>query len=81
MTYLFFAFSSKQILELHTYLVQVRIVLEGVDKFSNLTGSVFYQDGESLKDLALELVENVSQFIMLMWSHSVFLFSKPLIMQ
>ncbi|XP_073159229.1 ribonuclease TUDOR 1 [Henckelia pumila] len=36
----------------------VRVVLEGVDKFSNLTGSVFYPDGESAKDLALELVEN-----------------------
>jgi staphylococcal nuclease domain-containing protein 1 len=39
--------------------VQVRIVLEGVDKFSNLIGSVYYPDGESAKDLALELVENV----------------------
>ncbi|XP_051119159.1 ribonuclease TUDOR 2-like [Andrographis paniculata] len=36
----------------------VRIVLEGVDKFSNLTGSVYYPDGDSAKDLALELVEN-----------------------
>ncbi|XP_057422094.1 ribonuclease TUDOR 1-like [Lotus japonicus] len=36
----------------------VRIVLEGVDKFSNLIGSVYYPDGESAKDLALELVEN-----------------------
>lgn len=39
--------------------LQVRIVLEGVDKFSNLIGSVYYPDGESAKDLALELVENV----------------------
>ncbi|XP_075490164.1 ribonuclease TUDOR 1-like isoform X1 [Primulina tabacum] len=36
----------------------VRVVLEGVDKFSNLTGSVYYPGGESAKDLALELVEN-----------------------
>ncbi|CAK9163201.1 unnamed protein product [Ilex paraguariensis] len=36
----------------------VRIVLEGVDKFSNLIGSVYYPDGESAKDLALELVKN-----------------------
>ncbi|ESW31933.1 hypothetical protein PHAVU_002G280100 [Phaseolus vulgaris] len=36
----------------------VRIVLEGVDKFSNLIGSVYYPDGDSAKDLALELVEN-----------------------
>ncbi|KAF6144490.1 hypothetical protein GIB67_009589 [Kingdonia uniflora] len=38
--------------------VQVRIVLEGVDKFSNLIGSVYYPDGDSAKDLALDLVEN-----------------------
>ncbi|OIT07317.1 PREDICTED: ribonuclease TUDOR 1-like [Nicotiana attenuata] len=36
----------------------VRIVLEGVDKYSNLIGSVYYPDGESAKDLGLELVEN-----------------------
>lgn len=38
---------------------QVRIVLESYDK-NNLIGSVFYPDGETAKDLALELVENVS---------------------
>lgn len=43
------------------WISQVRIVLEGVDKFSNLIGSVYYSDGETAKDLALELVENVSQ--------------------
>ncbi|GAB4848598.1 Translin-1 [Ancistrocladus abbreviatus] len=39
---------------------EVRIVLEGVDKFSNLIGSVYYPDGDSptAKDLALELVVN-----------------------
>lgn len=42
---------------------QVRIVLEGVDKFSNLIGSVYYSDGETAKDLALELIENVSHFV------------------
>lgn len=42
--------------------MQVRIVLEGVDKFSNLIGSVYYPEGDSAKDLALELVENVSFF-------------------
>ncbi|KAB2000257.1 hypothetical protein ES319_D12G219700v1 [Gossypium barbadense] len=36
----------------------VRIVLEGVDKFSNLIGSVYYPEGETAKDLALELMEN-----------------------
>ncbi|KAI5426570.1 hypothetical protein KIW84_032128 [Lathyrus oleraceus] len=35
-----------------------RIILEGVDKSSNLIGSVYYPGGESAKDLALELVEN-----------------------
>ena len=38
---------------------QVRIVLEGVDKFNNLIGSVYYPDGDTAKDLAVELVENV----------------------
>lgn len=38
------------------------MVLEGVDKFGNLIGSVYYSDGESAKDLALELVETVSHF-------------------
>ncbi|GMH25648.1 hypothetical protein Nepgr_027491 [Nepenthes gracilis] len=36
----------------------VRIILEGVDKFSNLIGSVYYPDGDSAKDLAVELVVN-----------------------
>ncbi|XP_059291594.1 ribonuclease TUDOR 1 [Lycium ferocissimum] len=36
----------------------VRIVLEGVDKYSNLIGSAYYPDGESAKDLGLELIEN-----------------------
>lgn len=38
---------------------QVRIVLEGVDKFNNLIASVYYPDGDTAKDLALELVQNV----------------------
>ncbi|ONK78188.1 uncharacterized protein A4U43_C02F15460 [Asparagus officinalis] len=37
---------------------EVRIVLEGVDKFSNLIGSLIYADGDTPKDLALELVQN-----------------------
>ncbi|CAL9094210.1 unnamed protein product [Musa textilis] len=36
----------------------VRIVLEGVDKYSNLIGSVYYPDGDIAKDLALELLQN-----------------------
>lgn len=34
-------------------------MLEGVDKYSNLIGSVYYPDGDIAKDLALELVQNV----------------------
>jgi hypothetical protein len=41
----------------------VRIVLEGVDKNNNLIGSVYYPDGDSANDLALDLVKNVSTFI------------------
>lgn len=41
------------------WILQVQIILEGVDKFSNLIGSVYYPDGDSAKDLPLELVENV----------------------
>ncbi|GER45585.1 nuclease domain-containing protein [Striga asiatica] len=49
---------AKHFTEIRVLHRDVRIVLEGVDKFSNLTGSVYYPDGESAKDLALELVEN-----------------------
>lgn len=47
--------------------LQVRIVLEGVDKFSNLIGSVYYSDGESAKDLAMELIENVCHVLSFEW--------------
>ena len=40
--------------------MQVRIVLEGADKFNNLIGSVHYPDGDTLLDLSLELAKNVS---------------------
>ncbi|PWA56689.1 nuclease [Artemisia annua] len=40
---------------------KVCIVLEGVDKYSNLIGSVYYSDGETAKDLAMELIENVKE--------------------
>lgn len=36
----------------------VRVVVEGTDSYSNIIGSVYYPDGETAKDLALELVEN-----------------------
>ncbi|KAH6794802.1 TUDOR-SN protein 1 [Perilla frutescens var. hirtella] len=49
---------AKHFTEIRVLHRDVRIVLEGVDKYSNLTGSVYYPDGESAKDLALELVEN-----------------------
>ncbi|PIN03159.1 Transcriptional coactivator p100 [Handroanthus impetiginosus] len=49
---------AKHFTEIRVLHRDVRIVLEGVDKFSNLTGSVYYPDGESPKDLALDLVEN-----------------------
>ncbi|EEF51666.1 ebna2 binding protein P100, putative [Ricinus communis] len=53
-----FAVDAKYFTEQRVLNRDVRIVLEGVDKFSNLIGSVYYSDGESAKDLALELVEN-----------------------
>ncbi|KAJ0111997.1 hypothetical protein Patl1_01347 [Pistacia atlantica] len=54
-----YAVDAKHFTELRVLNREVRIVLEGVDKFSNLIGSVYYPDGETAKDLALELVENV----------------------
>jgi hypothetical protein len=42
------------------WLVQVRVVLEGADKFNNLIGSVHFEDVDSLLDLSLELVKHVS---------------------
>lgn len=53
-----FGLEAKHFTEFRVLNREVRIVLEGVDKFSNLIGSVYYPDGESAKDLALELVEN-----------------------
>ncbi|KAK6928617.1 Tudor domain [Dillenia turbinata] len=53
-----FGREAKHFTEMRVLNRDVRIVLEGVDKFSNLIGSVFYPDGDSARDLALELVEN-----------------------
>ncbi|KAG8638569.1 ribonuclease TUDOR 1 [Manihot esculenta] len=53
-----FGIDAKYFTEQRVLNRDVRIVLEGVDKFSNLIGSVYYPDGESAKDLALDLVEN-----------------------
>ncbi|KAL8230450.1 hypothetical protein R6Q57_000228 [Mikania cordata] len=53
-----FGKEAKHFTEIRVLNRDVRIVLEGVDKFSNLIGSVYYADGESPKDLAMELIEN-----------------------
>nr|CAN83456.1 hypothetical protein VITISV_034601 [Vitis vinifera] len=53
-----FGKEAKHFTEIRVLHREVRIVLEGVDKFGNLIGSVYYPDGESAKDLALELVES-----------------------
>jgi staphylococcal nuclease domain-containing protein 1 len=37
----------------------VRVILEGTDSFDNMFASVYYSDGNTAKDLALELVQNV----------------------
>ncbi|RCV33035.1 hypothetical protein SETIT_7G050500v2 [Setaria italica] len=37
---------------------EVRVILEGTDSFDNMFASVYYSDGNTAKDLALELVEN-----------------------
>ncbi|KAL0464023.1 UNVERIFIED_CONTAM: Ribonuclease TUDOR 1 [Sesamum latifolium] len=58
-----FGKEAKHFTEIRVLHRDVRIVLEGVDKFSNLTGSVYYSDGETAKDLALELVENVIEVV------------------
>ncbi|VFQ66826.1 unnamed protein product [Cuscuta campestris] len=48
---------AKHFTELRVLNRDIRIVLEGADKF-NLIGSIHYYDGGSLKDLGLELVQN-----------------------
>ncbi|CAN6991977.1 unnamed protein product [Brassica oleracea var. botrytis] len=53
-----FAAEAKYFTEHRVLSRDVRVVLEGVDKFNNLIGSVHYSDGEAVKDLGLELVEN-----------------------
>ncbi|KAK9104002.1 hypothetical protein Scep_020846 [Stephania cephalantha] len=53
-----FGREAKHFTEIRVLNREVRIVLEGVDKYSNLVGSVYYPDGDSAKDLSLELVQN-----------------------
>ncbi|PSR96808.1 Ribonuclease [Actinidia chinensis var. chinensis] len=55
-----FGREAKHFTEIRALSREVRVVLEGVDKFSNLIGSIYYPDDESTKDLALELIENVN---------------------
>ncbi|URE46439.1 Staphylococcal nuclease domain-containing protein [Musa troglodytarum] len=54
-----FGREAKHFTEICVLSRDVRIVLEGVDKYSNLIGSVYYPDGDTAKDLALDLVQNV----------------------
>jgi staphylococcal nuclease domain-containing protein 1 len=53
-----FGIEAKHFTETRVLNRDVRIVVEGTDSFSNIIGSVYYSDGDTLKDLALELVEN-----------------------
>jgi staphylococcal nuclease domain-containing protein 1 len=53
-----YAKEAKHFTEIRVLNRDVWIVLEGVYKFSNLIGSVYYPDGDVAKDLSLELVEN-----------------------
>eukprot|EP00252_Welwitschia_mirabilis_P024927 TRINITY_DN7610_c0_g1_i1.p1 TRINITY_DN7610_c0_g1~~TRINITY_DN7610_c0_g1_i1.p1 ORF type:complete len:993 (+),score=268.32 TRINITY_DN7610_c0_g1_i1:311-3289(+) len=53
-----FAREAKHFTEIRVLNREIRIVLEGCDKYGNLVGSVFYPDGNTAKDLALELVEH-----------------------
>ncbi|XP_051115668.1 ribonuclease TUDOR 2-like [Andrographis paniculata] len=65
-----FGKEAKHFTEVRVLHRDVRIVLEGSDKFSNLIGSVYYPDGESAKDLALELIENgLAKYVQ--WSASL----------
>eukprot|EP00246_Nothoceros_aenigmaticus_P000016 TRINITY_DN10013_c0_g1_i1.p1 TRINITY_DN10013_c0_g1~~TRINITY_DN10013_c0_g1_i1.p1 ORF type:complete len:994 (+),score=218.35 TRINITY_DN10013_c0_g1_i1:98-3079(+) len=52
-----FAREAKHFTEVRVLHRDVRVVLEGVDKFSNLIGSVHYAAGDEASNLALELVQ------------------------
>ncbi|CAN1133270.1 Ribonuclease TUDOR 1 [Linum perenne] len=53
-----FAVDAKHFTELRVLNRDVRFVVEACDKYSNLIGSVYYPDGDTAKDLGLELLEN-----------------------
>uniref|UniRef100_R7W5A3 Nuclease domain-containing protein 1 n=1 Tax=Aegilops tauschii TaxID=37682 RepID=R7W5A3_AEGTA len=49
---------SFQFVQIYVAGAQVRVVVEGTDSFNNIIGSVYYPDGDTAKDLSLELVKN-----------------------
>eukprot|EP00899_Mesostigma_viride_P011044 jgi/Mesvir1/19941/Mv13205-RA.1 len=53
-----FAREAKHFTEVRALHRDVRLVLEGVDKYGNLSGSVFYPEGDTAVDLAGELLTN-----------------------
>ncbi|XP_021721217.1 ribonuclease TUDOR 2-like [Chenopodium quinoa] len=53
-----FGREAKHFTETRTLHRDVRIVLEQPDRLKNLVGSVYYDDGGEVKNLALELVKN-----------------------
>lgn len=53
-----YAKEAKHFTEVRVLNRDVRIVLEGADKFNNLIGSVHYSEGDNVVDLSLELVKH-----------------------
>lgn len=53
-----FGREAKHFTEIRVLNRDVRFVAEGVDKFNNLIGSIIYADGDTPKDLGLELIQN-----------------------
>ncbi|XP_063935121.1 ribonuclease TUDOR 2 [Daucus carota subsp. sativus] len=65
-----FGKESKHFTEIHILHRYVSIVLEGFDEYSNLIGSVYYEEGEQPKDLAEQLLKNgLAKFVK--WSASM----------
>ncbi|GMH33782.1 hypothetical protein BSKO_01616 [Bryopsis sp. KO-2023] len=53
-----FFLQSKHFSEKHALNREVRIVLQDLDKYENLSATVYYPDGEEPKDLGQELLKN-----------------------
>ncbi|CAD7701107.1 unnamed protein product, partial [Ostreobium quekettii] len=53
-----FALQARHFSEVRALHREVRIVLEGVDKYNNLFGNVLYPQGEEVMDLAQQLVQH-----------------------